>query len=144
MNELLHAHQVEVMKAAASGDEECRQHHFNQVAIYADRLRQLRGSRRTPDPAPCASGRKTIVYGTYAGDPAADPSLASLNSWEDEGGALDPPFVPLPAETSLPSGITVNLIREYHVGSYVYQDLSLAMAENERKKSNILVNGAVQ
>jgi hypothetical protein len=125
LNELLHAHQVEVMKAAASGDEKSRQHHFDQVAIYAERLRQLKGSRRTPDPAP-------------------HPSLASLNSWEDEGGALDPPLVPLPADTPLPSGITANLIREYHVGPYVYQDLSLAMAENERQKSNILVNGAVQ
>lgn len=125
LNELLHAHQVEVMKAAASGDEKSRQHHFDQVAIYAERLRQLKGSRRTPDPAP-------------------HTSLAWLNSWEDEGGALDPFLLPLPADTPLPSGVTVNLIREYHVGPYVYQDLSLAMAENERQKSNILVNGAVQ
>jgi len=125
LNELLHAHQVEVMKAGASGDEKSRQHHFGQVAIYAERLPQLKRSRRTPNPIP-------------------HPTLASLNSWEDEGGALDPPLVPLPTDTPIPSGITVNLIREYQVGPYVSQDLSLAMAENERQKSNILVNGAVQ
>ena len=38
LNELLYAHQLEVMKASASGDA----NHIGMIAEYAERIRQLR------------------------------------------------------------------------------------------------------
>lgn len=128
LNELLHAHQVEVMRAGASGDDQGRQGHFEKVALYAERIRQLRESRQRADPPSLPASRETIIYGSYAGDPAPKPAAASLGSWESEGGALDPPRIPLP------HGITMTVSREYHVGPHVYSDLSLAIAENERQR----------
>ena len=68
-------------------------------------------------------------YGTYAG-PIEQPAAAkAVDSWEDEGGALDPPQV------VMPDGVTSKTVRHYHVGSYVYQDLDLAVAEHLRQLS---------
>ena len=63
LNELLYAHQLEVMKASTCGDEA----HFEKISEYAARIRQLRtmapvNAIPTEDTAP-----PTIIYGSYAG-----------------------------------------------------------------------------
>lgn len=50
-----------------------------------------------------------------------------IESWESEGGSVPDP------EIVLPSGMTMRLRREYCVGPYVYSDLTLALAELERR-----------
>jgi hypothetical protein len=73
LNELLHAHQVEVMKAGASGDES----HFDMIAEYADRKRQLRTiPQGVPIPAD-PTAPPTIIYGSYAGSWVAEPGASS-------------------------------------------------------------------
>lgn len=129
LNELLHAHQVAVMHASASGDERSRDNHFAKVAEYAERIRQLREVRHMTDDKKQANGPETIIYGTYAGDTVGTPAPRPVESWEDEGGALDP------QEIVLPEGIEMKTVREYRVGPYVYQDLNLAMAEHMRRLS---------
>lgn len=132
LNELLHAHQVAVMQASASGDEDGRDGHFAKVAEYARRVRALREMRMEPAPVamPAAMPKpETIIYGTYAG-PIEQPAAAkAVDSWEDEGGALDPPQV------VMRDGVTSRTVREYQVGPYVYQDLDLAVAEHMRQLS---------
>lgn len=131
LNELLHAHQLEVMKASASPDGQTRQGHFEKIAIYARRIRELR-QIRTPGASPSAEETpETIIYGSYAGETAPAVPNATLESWESEGGAIYPPLVPPPPE------ITTRIVREYQVGPYVYHDLSLAMAEYERQKGRM-------
>lgn len=129
LNELLHAHQVAVMRASASGDELGRDNHFAKVAEYAERIRQLREVRPMTDDKKQANGPETIIYATYAGDPVGQPTPRDVKSWENEGGDLDPP------EVVLPEGIETKMVREYRVGPYVYQDLNLAMAEHMRQLS---------
>lgn len=74
LNELLYAHQVAVMKASASGDDD----HIGKIAEYADRIRQLRilSDATSIAPDPCAP--PTIIYGSYAGDPRPDSGAVSL------------------------------------------------------------------
>lgn len=121
LNELLHAHQVAVMKAGASDDTSGRDNHFAKVAEYADRVRQLRETHQMSTPHKPADAPATIIYGTYAGE-AAEP--------HGEGGAIDGP-----ADPDLPEGVTSRLVREYRVGAFVYQDLGLALAEHLRQMS---------
>mgnify|MGYP000462845453 CR=1 FL=1 len=130
LNELLHAHQVEVMRASASNDQAGKDDHFAKVAEYAERVRQLREMRSDLFvTAPAIPTSETIIYGTYAG-PIEQPAAAkAVDSWEDEGGALDPPQV------VMPDGVTSKTVRHYHVGPYVYQDLDLAVAEHMRQLS---------
>ena len=96
LNELLHAHQIEVMKASASGDERSRQNHFDKVALYAEQIRRLRNSHRIADLLPLRRSHEAIVEGTRADHTGPKPTAPSLESWEDEGGALYPPPAPLP------------------------------------------------
>lgn len=126
LNELLHAHQLEVMKASASNDDSARQGHFVRVALYAERIRQLRESHHKPDTGPPRGSRPEKIDGVYAGMPAGR-GRDKLDAWENEGGALYPPDEPLPV------AITTRLVREYRVGPYVYQDRALAMAEYKRQ-----------
>lgn len=132
LNELLHAHQVAVMRASASGDEAGRDNHFAKVAEYAEQIRQLRKVRNMTDGKKAANAPQTIIYGTYAGDavgpPAPGPSKP-VESWEDEGGAL------ALQGADLPDGVTMKLSGQYQVGPHVYQDLDLAMAEHMRRLS---------
>ncbi|MFN4358738.1 hypothetical protein [Sphingopyxis alaskensis] len=126
LNELLHAHQLEVMKAGATDDTSARQGHFARIALYAERIRQLRGLHAKPDATTPRVAQPAIIYGTYAGN-APSPAAHKLDSWENEGGALhsaDPP---------LPPDITMTLVRQYRIGPYVYQDRALAMAEYQRR-----------
>ena len=130
LNELLHSHQVAVMKAAAAGDGPGRDNHFAKVAEYAERVRALRDmGPLTGQQASPAGGAPAIIYGTYAGDTPGPLPAASLASWEDEGGALRHPHV------AVPEGIETRNVREYRVGPYVYQDLDLAVAEHLRQLS---------
>lgn len=135
LNELLHAHQVAVMHASAAGDDGARDNHFSKVAQYAERIRQLREVRRMTEDKKQANGPETIIYGTYAGDTVGPPAPKPVESWEGEGGALYPP------EVVSPEGIETKVVREYRVGSYVYQDLNLAMAEHMRQLSKGAADG---
>ena len=133
LNELLHAHQVAVMRASADGNDQTRDNHFAKVAEYAERVRQMReGYAANAKPAPVTitiTEPETVIYGTYIG-PLDQPSAAmAVDSWEDEGGALDTP------DASLPDGVTYTDVRHYHVGPYVYQDLDRAVAEHLRQLS---------
>tara|TARA_B100001057_G_scaffold489237_1_gene575107 strand:+ start:620 stop:1045 length:426 start_codon:yes stop_codon:yes gene_type:complete len=130
LNELLFAHQLEVMKASAAEDEESRQHHFDKVSGYAEAIKQLRALPKTGSPTGFPVSRETLSYGTYAGSPDPIPRVATLDRWEDEGGSVSSP------DTTIPLGITVTLRLEYHVGRYVYHDLVFAMAEYERQQSS--------
>lgn len=66
LNELLYAHQLEVMKASASGDA----NHIGLIAEYAERIRQLRTVSRSTPIAQDPSAPPTIIYGSYAGHSA--------------------------------------------------------------------------
>lgn len=127
LNELLHAHQVSVMKASASGDDKGRDDHFAKVALYAERIGDLRQLRERAGAENRLASPETIIYGSYSGETLEEPAPAPVASWEDEGGALDPP------EPTVPEGIVTSLHRAYHVGPYVYQDLGLAVAEHMRQ-----------
>ena len=130
LNELLHAHQVEVMRASASNDQAGKDDHFAKVAEYAERVRQLREMRSDLFvTAPAIPTSETIIYGTYAGPIVQPGAAAAVTSWEGEGGALDPP------EVIAPAAVRTTLLRQYHVGAYVYQDLDLAVAEHMRQLS---------
>lgn len=161
LNEMLHAHQVAVMKASAAGDDRGRDDHFARVAEYAEQIRRLRGVAMTSAPqkgTPAtgvhvsspqvtgivpsrADGPPDIIYGTYASETSASSSNAQDNAWENEGGAVipperdDPPEAG-PAEPELPAGVTTRLVRHYTVGPYVYTDLDLALAEHMRRLSD--------
>ena len=127
LNELLHAHQVAVMQASASGDDDTRQNHFDQVALYAQRIRDLRDFRQQTDPPAGTERQATIVYGTYAGDPQPHAQTISINAWESEGGAIDRPDLPPPP------GLILKMVPQYSVGPYVCSDLALACAEHARQ-----------
>lgn len=127
LNELLHAHQVAVMQASASGDDVTRQSHFDKVALYARRIRELRDFRQRADPPTGSDRQATIIYATYAGDPQSHAQTMSISVWESEGGAVDQP------ESALPPGLILKMIPQYWVGPYVYSDLDHACAEYTRQ-----------
>ena len=85
LNELLGAHQVEVMKAKASGEGEARESHFQNVAEYAERVRALRNISPADAVVDPAASRETIIYGTYAGGPTTIQN-GSLNDAKGQGG----------------------------------------------------------
>lgn len=74
LNELLHAHQLEVMKASASESDD----HFGRIAEYADRIRKLRTVSPTEGIPQDPAAPPTIIYGSYAGNSVADEA-ASLS-----------------------------------------------------------------
>lgn len=127
LNELLHEHQVAVMHASAAGDGATRQNHFDKVAIYARRIRDLRDFRQRADAPGGSDQRATIIYGTYAGDPLPEESSSAMKRWENEGGAFEP------SEPALPADVSLAFVPQYRVGPYVYSDLARALAENERQ-----------
>lgn len=61
-------------------------------------------------------------------DHHASESTDEIETWESEGGAMSDPG------TALPPGVILTWRLEYRVGSYIYSDLALAMAELERQK----------
>ena len=131
LNELLHAHQVSVMRASTAGDDQGRDGHFSKVTEYAERIRQLRVMRQDSEAPARIAEPETIIYGTYAGAATGQPGAGTaVNSWEGEGGTLDPP------EVITPDAVRTTLVRQYYVGEYVYQDLDLAVAEHMRQLSH--------
>lgn len=130
LNELLHAHQVEVMKASGSGDDAGQKSHFAKVALYADKIRKLRDSRLGAEPLPLTNSAQAIIYGTYAGDPSSGQENGPFNNGESHGNALHLD------EEPLPPGITSKTLNQYYVGSYLYTDLSLALAEHARQNQD--------
>lgn len=129
LNELLHAHQVAVMEASAAGDQGARDDHFAKVAEYAERIGQLRTMQKNANPPPLPDTAGSVIYASYAGDALPRSTARAMASWEGEGGALDPPEIPLP------EGVTVKAFRRYYVGPYVYESLELALAELGRRKA---------
>lgn len=105
LNELLCAHQLELMRASASGDASTRQGHFARVARYAELIRKLRDSHQKPSPAARPASPEAVIYGTYAGDSAPYPGGDTLECWESEGGALHSP------RPQISSGTTTKLMR---------------------------------
>lgn len=93
LNELLHAHQVELMNATSSGAGAARENHFDRVAQYADHIRKLRKispearrQRRNSEP-------HTIIYGSYAGASASDvplPPTTHLSDTETSSASENP------------------------------------------------------
>jgi cold shock CspA family protein len=74
LNELLHAHQLEVMKLAASESDVTDEGHFSRIAQYADRIRGLRDMPVGAAVAHHPSAPPTIIYGSYAGSAGLDGS----------------------------------------------------------------------
>ena len=145
INDLLHEHELAVRRASAAKDEAAttdgeRDNHFAKVAEYADRVRRMREDNAVKanlGPVTITITQpETIIYGTYTGALEQPSAAVAVNSWEGEGGALDPPQVVLPA------GVICNDVRHYHVGPYVYQDLNLAVAEHMRQLSQQAADGA--
>ncbi len=94
LNELLYAHQLEVMKAGACGDA----NHMGRIAEYAERIRQLRKVSRSTPIAQDPFAPPTIIYGSYAGPSAtaegeaqslrdSDPAHRPLSENPDRGRA---------------------------------------------------------
>jgi hypothetical protein len=73
LNELLHAHQLAVMNAGASGDE----NHYGKISEYAERIRQLRSVSETTSVERDPSAPPTIIYGSYAGETSIDGGAAT-------------------------------------------------------------------
>lgn len=128
LNELLHAHQVEVMKASGSGDDAGQKNHFAKVTLYAEKIRELRESLQGLEPRPLVGSGETVIYGTYVDDPSPSRKIASPGTSESDEVSRDP------AEMPLPPGMTSKALSQYYVGAYTYSDLSLALAEHTRQK----------
>lgn len=89
LNELLHAHQIAVMKAGAGANDE----HFGRIAEYADRIRRLRTMAHA-DAVPVAQvplapgAPPTIIYGSYGWDSRkVDDGAQQQNENPDRGKA---------------------------------------------------------
>ncbi len=130
LNELLHAHQVSVMRASIAGNLAERDGHFEKVAQYAEEIRCLRNRRAQPTDDAQLAVPQAIIYASYAGSGADPEPEEAVEEWEDEGGSLDQP------ETELPEGVATAELRQYYVGPYIYQDLGLALAEHLRQLSS--------
>lgn len=85
LNELLYAHQLEVMKSGKTGDTD----HFERIAEYVRRIRQLRETPPYRERTLDSSAPTTIIYGSYAGIVANDDKVT-----ERDGGAEEPAHAP--------------------------------------------------
>lgn len=89
LNELLHAHQVEILKANASRDCGTRENHFGMIAQYASEIRALRAIAPPDRPPPVELSGDTIIYGSYAGAtlpvPASDAGERAASENPDRG-----------------------------------------------------------
>ncbi len=133
LNELLHAHQVAVIKANLAGNDHVREHHATKLASYAERIRKLRGLRSEEQVALDAESPEMILCASYAGDDHSRSSKALIEDWESEGGSLKVQTVPQISESS---------VHFYHVGRFVYTDLALATAEHKRQSLAASARGA--
>lgn len=90
LNVLLRAHQIQVMKANACGDDGRRQNYLDNASHHAAEIRALRIAPRPEIPMPARVSAGTLNYGSYAWDPPSEPN-APLDSSDNEGGAIDSP-----------------------------------------------------
>lgn len=74
LNELLYAHQVEVMKASACVDDD----HIARIAEYAAQIRQLRTLSTATPIAQDPSAPPTLIYSSYAGNSTEEGCAAPL------------------------------------------------------------------
>ena len=130
LNELLHAHQIAVMKVGVAGDEHSRIGHLHNVAHFAERIRKHRNTwQKDASFAPTSLARIFLSpkdRGFQTERCTSDATDAS-DQWENEGGALDPCALPLPP------AVRTSFVRQFHVGPYVYSDPKLALAEYNRR-----------
>lgn len=127
LNSPLRTQQIKAMKASASKGEESRQHHLDDAARHADGIRAFRlAPRRTirTETTVCADMPE---HGTFTWD-AIDPA-SPTDSWDNEGGAINPTESPKIPETPL------KLAPQLFVGSIAFTNLTLAVAEHARQKS---------
>lgn len=84
LNELLYAHQVEVMKLGGAGNGANLDSHFAKVTQYAQAIRNLRMTGAAIETEQDPAAPPTIIYGSYAGpsSSAAPGDDAILNSVE--------------------------------------------------------------
>ena len=126
LNKLLRAPPVEVKKASTAKDDEERRHHLDQVASHAGQINEARSTRRGVIIPPPAS---PISIDSDAG--AADAGLAEANShpsWDNEGGAIAQPVVPVPDEAPL------EIPARYFVGADEYSDLTMAVEAHAKQQ----------
>ncbi len=90
LNELLHAHQVELMKASSSDAGATRANHFDQVAQFANDIRNLR--KISPEALPARGNTEphTIIYGSYAGASAHQAPTSRSSGGETRAGSENP------------------------------------------------------
>lgn len=89
LNELLRAHQIEVMKLAATDQEGAGGGHFGRIAEYANRIRALRNMGPQDAVALHQSAAPMIIYGTYAGVAPEGADLPRASENPDQGCADD-------------------------------------------------------
>jgi hypothetical protein len=133
LNEVLHAHQLAVMKIAAGGSMNADD--AAKLALYAAQISALHGPAPYTDPRPRAEP-DTIILAGYEGN-HPETGIAENETWESEGGSI------APTPDILPSGITMMLRPEYRVGPYAYGDLALAKAELSRRKREDQVTSGI-
>lgn len=134
MNELLHAHQIAAMKADRELDRPLRLAYLETVSLYAERIHSRRKRWQRDLPFSRDLSHSPLVSARIEQSKTASRSLrasSAIDNWESEGGALEPRLVRMPA------GITTHLVPHYRVGSFVYSDPDLAIAEYVRQKNKV-------
>ena len=89
LNELLRAHQIEVMKLAAADRVDAGGGQFGRIAEYADRIRALRDMGPQDAVAMHQSASPMIIYGTYAGVAPEGADLPGASEIPDRDRADD-------------------------------------------------------
>ncbi|WP_375289387.1 hypothetical protein [Qipengyuania sp.] len=92
LNELLGAHQEEVMRLGASGGDASSSDHFGRIARYAREIRNLRDIAPTGATIANPLAPQTIIYGSYAGPcdaASAENEGEAANENPDRGRADD-------------------------------------------------------
>lgn len=63
LNVLLHAHQIEAMKASAACDDVDRQSHLDAAAGYAEQIQEWRNALRDVDPSSSSRASDQVING---------------------------------------------------------------------------------
>lgn len=128
INQLLRAHQAEARRASNAQDEQSQQRHFDKVANYANRIRELRQLPRDDARDVGDETNPVIVEDFTVANHASLLCPERLESCEDEGGALASP------SSQSPVGVSLTICQEYQVGPYASPKLPIAVAESDRQK----------
>lgn len=130
LNILHRAHQIEVLRADAAGDNFGRQWHLDKANVHAVQIGALRVAPENAFKSSVAAPSAFLAYKTYAWDPADDLN-PSTDSRDNEGGAINSP-----AALQVP-GKPLRLSSQYFVGDAVFSDLSSAVAEHARQAADL-------